>query len=136
CRAGPVYGPGDRTVSVLLRMIRMLPVLPVLDDAPFQPVWASDLGEALARLVERDDLGHQTLELAGPEAVTIRELVDRLGSAAGKKPRLVPVPGWLAEIGLQAVGTLGLQIPIEENFLTTLTQSAAIPKGRSNALVG
>jgi nucleoside-diphosphate-sugar epimerase len=136
CRVGPVYGPGDRTVSLLVRMIRMMPVLPVLDDTPFQPVWASDLGEAIARLLLREDLRHRTLELAGPEAVTLRELVERISATAGKKPRLVPVPGWLAEIGLQAAGTLGLPMPIEENFLSTLTQSAAIPKGRSNALVG
>src|SRR6185369_4403083 len=47
CRVGPVYGPGDRTISLLLKAVRTLPAIPVLDELPFQPVWASDLGEAL-----------------------------------------------------------------------------------------
>jgi nucleoside-diphosphate-sugar epimerase len=136
CRVGPVYGPGDRTVSLLLRAVRTLPAIPVLDELPFQPVWAADLGEALARVIERDDLGHQTLELAGPEAVTLRDLVKELSALTGMTPRLVRVSGWIAQVGRQAVQTMGLESKLDAGVLTSITDHAAIPKGRSNALVG
>src|SRR5699024_4353138 len=49
-RPGNVYGPGDETISMLLKMLRTLPAVPVIDDGeqPFQPVWFADLGEAIA----------------------------------------------------------------------------------------
>src|SRR5512133_3339481 len=39
-RPGAVYGPGDEHVSVLLRMIRSLPVIPTIGDGTqrFQPI--------------------------------------------------------------------------------------------------
>ena len=51
-RPGAVYGPGDEHVSVLLQMIRSLPVIPTIGDGnqPFQPMWHEDLGEALGHL--------------------------------------------------------------------------------------
>src|SRR6185437_7474028 len=57
-RPGAVYGPGDEHVSVLLQLVRTLPVVPTIGDGeqPFQPIWHEDLAEALAMAVERDDL--------------------------------------------------------------------------------
>ena len=57
-RPGNVYGPGDEVVSVLLKMVRTLPALPVIDggDDRFQPVWVDDLAKAIASAVERSDL--------------------------------------------------------------------------------
>src|SRR5206468_8321931 len=44
-RPGAVYGPGDEHVSVLLRMIRTLPVIPTIgdDNQECQPVWHEPL---------------------------------------------------------------------------------------------
>src|SRR5690606_33920037 len=54
-RPGNVYGPGDEVISLLLKMVRTLPAIPVIGDGdqPFQPVWAEDLAQALALAVER-----------------------------------------------------------------------------------
>jgi uncharacterized protein YbjT (DUF2867 family) len=56
-RPGNVYGPGDEVISLLLKMVRALPVVPTIGrgDQPFQPVWHEDLGLALARAVEREN---------------------------------------------------------------------------------
>src|SRR5690606_30133627 len=53
-----VIGPADETVSVLLRMIRMLPVVPVIGrgNQPFQPVWHEDIARALAECLTRSDV--------------------------------------------------------------------------------
>jgi NADH dehydrogenase len=37
-------------------------------DQPFQPVWADDVGEALALACERADLAGQSLDLAASSA--------------------------------------------------------------------
>ena len=55
-RPGNVYGTGDEQLSLILRMVRTLPAVPVITggDKPFQPIWASDAGMALALAVERE----------------------------------------------------------------------------------
>src|SRR5919199_879934 len=66
-RPGSVYGPGDEQISLLLRMVRTLPVIPVIGggDARFQPIYAGDLGKALAMAVERKDVVGRALDVAG-----------------------------------------------------------------------
>ena len=50
-RPGTVYGPGDEVISTILKMVRSLPAIPVIDDGEqlFQPIWYEDLGRAIAR---------------------------------------------------------------------------------------
>ena len=67
-------------MSLILKMVRTLPVVPVIagGDKPFQPIWAEDAGAALALAAERDDLVGRVLELAGPEVTTYEQIVKQL----------------------------------------------------------
>jgi uncharacterized protein YbjT (DUF2867 family) len=44
-RPGNVYGPGDDVISLILTMVRSIPVVPVIGsgDDQFQPIWVEDL---------------------------------------------------------------------------------------------
>src|SRR3712207_840756 len=79
-RPGNVYGPGDEVISLLLKMVRTLPAVPVIDrgNQEFQPIWAEDLGEIIAEAVERNDLLRKTLDIAGPERTSMNDVIDRL----------------------------------------------------------
>jgi nucleoside-diphosphate-sugar epimerase len=118
CRPGNVYGPGDEVISFLLQIVRGSPVAPLIDlgDQPFQPLWAEDLGAALAVTVERQDL------------------TDRLARLTGRQPVQLPVPSALAALGAQAASLLGLRVPFDDNKLTMLREGNVIPPGESNAL--
>ncbi|MDQ3810292.1 MAG: NAD(P)H-binding protein, partial [Chloroflexota bacterium] len=137
CRAGNVYGPGDKVISLLLKLVRTLPVIPVPGggDDPFQPIWADDLGRALALAVERSDLARQTLELAGAETTTLNEVLDHLERLTGKSPARLPLPGWLASIGAEAASTVGVDLPVTTDQITMLLEGNVIQPGRPNALV-
>jgi NADH dehydrogenase len=136
-RPGNVYGPGDEVVSLLLKMVRTLPAIPVIDsgDQPFQPIWADDLGEAIATAVERKDLATRTLELAGTEITTMNELLDRFGSITGKQPPRIPVPGFLATLGAKAAGMFGVDLPVDAGQITMLLEGNVLSDPTRNALV-
>ena len=108
-RPGSVYGPGDEQISLLLKMVRSLPAIPVLGggDNTFQPIWHEDLAEALVRVVERDDLAREALDLAGPEVTSQNELIDRLSRITARTPARVPLPELLAKAGMRAPGLVG-----------------------------
>lgn len=136
CRPGNVYGPGDEQMSLMLQMVRMMPVVPVLDegDHPFQPIWADDLGEALALAVERDDLTGQVLELAGPEVTSMNDVLDRLVKITDKEPARLAVPKWLASVGLKVAEAVGAVSPVSTDQLTMVSEGNVIRPGHNNAL--
>ena len=135
-RPGNVYGPGDEVVSLLLKMVRTLPAVPLVGkgDQPFQPVWVEDLGEALARSVESGAPSRVTLDLAGPETTTMSDLLDRLEKVTGRSPVRVPIPELLARAGTSAAELLGVDLPVKTDQLTMLAEENVIGEGRSNAL--
>lgn len=137
CRPGNIYGPGDEVISYLLQIVRASPVAPVIDggDQPFQPLYADDLGAALAVAVTRSDLSRQVLLLAGPEVTTTRDLVDRLARLTGQQPVAVGVPGALATLGARVASSLlGVKVPLTEDKVTMLREGNIIPPGEVNAV--
>jgi uncharacterized protein YbjT (DUF2867 family) len=136
CRPGNVYGPGDEVVSFLLQVVRTSPAAPVLDggDQPFQPLWADDLGAALALAVTRKELTSQILLLAGPEVTTTHDLLDRLGRLTGQSPIRIPIPSALASLGAQAASLVGLRLPVDENKVAMLVEENVLQPGEINAL--
>ena len=137
CRPGNIYGPGDEVISYLLQIVRISPVAPVIDsgDQPFQPLYADDLGAALALAVTRSDLSRQVLLMAGPEVTTTRDLVDRLARLTGQQPVALGVPGALATLGAQVASSLlGVKVPLTEDKVTMLREGNIIPPGEVNAV--
>ncbi len=136
-RPGNVYGPGDDVISLLLKLVRTLPAIPVIGggDHPFQPISAEDLGEAIAAAVSRPDLSRTTLEVAGAERTSMNDLLDRLSRITEKTPLRIPLPSWLAEAGTRVAGTFGVALPVNVDQLQMLVEGNLISPGQTNALV-
>jgi len=136
-RLGAVYGPGDEHLSVMLRMVRTLPVVPSVGggDQRLQPVWHEDVAKALALSVDRPNIAGRVLEVAGTEVVTQRALIERMQSLTGRRVPTVPVPEFLAAIGLRAMNLSGIGAPIAEGQLDMLREENVIADGVPNALV-
>ncbi len=136
-RPSAVYGPGDENLSVLLRMIRTLPMIPTIGDGeqPFQPIWHEDLAEALAQAIARADVAGQVLEIAGPERTSQNDLTARLRAITGRSPVQAPLPELFAEWGIRALDAIGVDVGFSEDQLAMLREGNFIEAGRPNALV-
>ena len=135
-RLGNVYGPGDTVISVLLRTIRMVPVVPTIDGGrvEFQPIWHHDAGEALAAIVEGGGGSCPIVEVTGPERTSMADLLDQLGELTGRRPPRVPVPAFLADIAVHAAEAAGLKLPLRSASLTMLLEHNVIDDPSLNAL--
>jgi uncharacterized protein YbjT (DUF2867 family) len=106
-RPSLIYGPGDGFVSLLARLVRRLPVFPVLGDGRYrlQPVAVEHVAEGFARaLVWEGSAGH-AYEVAGPAPYAYVDLVDEVARAMGEPPpRKVHAP-----LGVVRAMTRGLQ---------------------------
>lgn len=127
-RPGGVYGPGDEVTSQILKLVRALPALPVIDDGeqPFQPIWFEDLAKALTNALERSELTHRVLEVAGDEQTSMSDLIRRVGELTGRKVAQVPVPMPLASLAAKVGAMVGVDLPADETKLAMLADHNVI----------
>lgn len=97
-RPSVVFGPEDQFFNRFAAMARMTPVLPLIGggDTRFQPVYVKDVAEAVARVLETDAADGKVFELGGPEALTMRQVMELVLRETCRKRLLLPVPFALA----------------------------------------
>jgi NADH dehydrogenase len=135
-RVGAVMGAGDETVSVLLQMVRALPVVPVIGDGgqPFQPIWHEDVGWALAECLERDDVTGRTLSLTGPDIITVREVLDLFSTVTDRSTVRLPLPAFVARAGSSFADAAGIRTPVSAATVQMLLEGSYLRDGEPNDL--
>lgn len=137
CRPGNVYGPGDEQISMLLRLVRgASPIVPKIGDGsqPFQPIWWEDAAFALADVLERDDLSHRELDLAGDEQTSQNDLIERFSVITGRDVHAIALPEVVASIGAKAISLVGWDVGFSEDQFQMLREGNVIAPGATNAL--
>lgn len=107
-RPSIVFGPEDEFVNRFARMARMLPVLPVIRaDAKLQPVYAADVGKAIAQAaLDPQAHGGKTYELGGPQVITLGELNKWICEATGRSRPILEIPDAIARPMVRVAGWL------------------------------
>lgn len=85
-RPSVIYGPGDGFVTLLARLVRRLPAVPVIGNGQYQlqPIPVEHAAEAFARGLKRDETVGRTYEVGGPRSYRFTEILDLIGAAVGK----------------------------------------------------
>ena len=93
-RPSIVFGREDQFVNRFAALIAAAPVVPVLRTATkFQPVYVGDVASAVvAALGHPDRAVGKTLELGGPDIVSMGALIRWIAKATGRKARLLELP--------------------------------------------
>ena len=92
-RPGLVYGRGDDMLTQLHRMLHLSPLFPILSAANrLQPIAVEDVAEAIVRTLERDVTIGATIDVVGPEQMSLREIVQRVARALDLWIVTVPLP--------------------------------------------
>jgi NADH dehydrogenase len=124
-RPSLLFGPGDSFFNRFASLARMLPILPLAGaDTRFQPVYAGDVAEAVARAVDGTVPGGRIYEAGGPEVRTLRELVAFVLAETERRRLILPLPWAVARAQGSLMGfldklTLGL---LPDDFVITRDQ--------------
>jgi NADH dehydrogenase len=106
-RPAVMFGPDDAFLNALIKLLRRLPVYPMFGrgETRLQPADVEDVGEAVAKVMQRTETDPLTVECGGPRVYSYQELLRTIAQAANVKPILVPVPfaawhgmAWIAEM--------------------------------------
>lgn len=101
-RPSIVFGREDQFVNRFAGLIRALSafplsIVPVIGaETKFQPVFVGDVAKAVVAGLQRGD--GETLELGGPQILSMLDLNDWIAHATGRKVLFVPVPGFAAKL--------------------------------------
>lgn len=87
-------GKEDRNLEPLLATLKKWPVFPLPAGGRmlWQPVFTWDVVAALIAALERPATIGKAYTVAGPDAISYREMLETMIEEAGLKTRLVPVP--------------------------------------------
>ena len=98
-RPSVVFGDGDRFLALFARLQAVLPVMAIAGaDARFQPVWVDDIAAAIVRcLDDRSTIG-ETIECAGPDVMTLEQLVRLAGRCSGHPRPILRLPAALGRL--------------------------------------
>lgn len=102
--AHPTHRPAHvESFATLARLVRRAPFVPVPGSAEVlrQPVHVDDFNGAILALLERG-VWNAAFDAGGPEALTMREIIERIAAANGpsaRKARIVEVPEGIAKLG-------------------------------------
>ena len=94
-----VYGPGERDLLMMFRSAARGWV-PLLGggDRSYSIVHARDLVAAIVAVTQSPGAAGQTYYVAEDRVYRGRDLLGHIAAALGSKPRIVPVPRWIAAI--------------------------------------
>jgi NADH dehydrogenase len=106
-RPAVMFGPDDAFLTTILKLLERLPIYPMFGNGQMrlQPVYVEDVGQAIAKLLQRAQTRPIMFGCGGPRVYSYEEFLRTVASAAGIKPILIPVPfaawhalAWIAEM--------------------------------------
>lgn len=102
-QSGIIYAPADRWMSLLARLTRF-PLMPLVGNgrAAFQPIWAEDAAQAIATALLTDGpLPPRPIALAGPQTLTVNQILRLAMAHFGVERKLLHVPRGIAKSALR-----------------------------------
>ena len=96
-RPSVIFGEDDAFINLFAKLQALTPVVPLAGASTrFQPVWVQDVAKAVVHAVlNRSTIG-QVYELAGPQVLTLQQLVAHAGAWAGHPRWVFGLPPALA----------------------------------------
>lgn len=92
-RPSVIFGAGDRFLNLFAQLQAVFPVMPLAGaGARFQPVWVEDVASAVLRCLQDPATIGQTFDAAGPEVLTLAELVQLAGRHGSHARPVIPLP--------------------------------------------
>jgi len=93
-RPSAIFGPGDRFIDTLVRVLGRSPVAAVPGDGRvrFQPVFVEDVAYGIADAVSRPRTEGRSIDMGGPASFSLDEIVDAVAQALGRRVAKVHVP--------------------------------------------
>lgn len=137
-RPSLVYGPGDGFISMLAKMIRLSPILPIPGHGRhrLQPVFVEDLAAAAVAVVTDDRGIGRTIDITGPEILEYKAILTILRQIMRRRRLVVPIPMGLVRLGASLAEALLPVPPVTREQLMLLEMGSVGDNAPMRQLLG
>jgi NADH dehydrogenase len=97
-RSGIVFGEDDAFINHIAMMLRASPLvylMPGRGEVVLHPIYINDLVEAIVRSLELVDTVDSTLDVGGPEYITVEDMIYTVMRVSGVSRSVIPTPPYL-----------------------------------------
>ncbi|GAA0331484.1 complex I NDUFA9 subunit family protein [Sphingomonas oligophenolica] len=134
-RPSIIFGREDQFVNRFAAMISALPVVPVLRaGARFQPVYVTDVAQAVVAALGNSAAAGKVFELGGPDIVSMGGLIRWIARAIGRNPAILELPDVVG--GLIAFGGFLPGAPITRDQWRMLARDTVVTGADGLAALG
>ncbi len=138
-RPSVIFGDPRGTMEFATQLFQDMikPPLPAVafPGVRMSPVHIKDVADAFCASLQDDSTFGQTIELAGPETLDWREIVQRVAAAAGKSKLILPMHLWVMRIGATLFDWLPFY-PVTRDQLTMLEEGNTGTADAVKSLIG
>jgi nucleoside-diphosphate-sugar epimerase len=118
-RPSEVYGVKmEEGIGKLIAWVEKFPIIPVIGDGSYflSPVSVDDVVQVIAEILRDDSVKRETLNLCGPEKMTMTELIDRLARIQKVKVRKIFLPIWFVRLGITVLSIFNSSLAFSDQI--------------------
>lgn len=98
-RPSVIFGEHDRFLNLFATLQSVFPFMPLAGArSRFQPVWVQDVAQAIVACLDMPSTIGQTYECAGPQVLTLQQIVEAAGRWSGHLRPVFGLPEGLARL--------------------------------------
>jgi len=127
-RPSVVFGPEDLFLNRFAFLSRFSPAFAVpCPQARFQPVYVGDVAQAMIAALGEPNSRGKTYCLCGPREYTLKELVEFVCAATGRRRLVVGLPDWLSYLQARLLEFAPVPLMSRDNYYSM--QVASVCEG-------
>ena len=129
-RPGLVYGRRAGGMAGTLARLSRLPIVPLLASGAHQfTVHEDDFAEAIATLLDAEQLPLESIGIANPVPVPFRTILEGFARSHGGRCRFIPIDWRIVYHGLRLAERLRVSLPVRADSLLGLVHPAPFVPG-------
>ena len=135
-RPSVVFGKNDSFINMFGKLQQFFPMMPLAGSANlFQPVAVQDVALAFVEAIQMPITCHQSYDLAGPEVLTLAEIIQFAAKKQGVKRPILRLPDWMGYLQALVLEKMpGKKIMSRDN-VASMKVPSVLSAGQANALL-
>ena len=136
-RPSVVFSVDDNFTTNFMTLLNRLPLFPLYysGKTKFTPIHCSDLTDVIYEMITKN-INSKIIECVGPEAISFREIIERLLTLINKKRLLLPIPLQLATLTAKTFQLLPNPILTEDQLRLLKYDNVLSGRYKSNSDIG
>lgn len=136
-RPSVIFGEHDKLLNLFAMLQRWFPLVPLAGaQAQLQPVWVEDVAAAVVAALQASAGRWLLVECAGPQTMTLAELVQAAGRAAGTPRPVMALPHTVAALQARAMALLPNPLMTPDNLASLTVPNVASGQGADLKALG